>query len=101
MGEPNFWDNQDKAQQTIQQLKVLNGVLKPFEEMTAAVGDLQALAELCDEDASLEPELEGELARLENRFGDFELQTMLSGPHDASNAYLQPYEQSEGRRQDE
>ncbi len=88
MGEPNFWDNQEKAQQTIQQLKVLNGVLKPFEEMTVAVGDLQALAELCDEDASLEPELEGELARLENRFGDFELQTMLSGPHDASNAYL-------------
>src|SRR4051812_8675192 len=87
MGQPNFWDNQEKAQQTIQQLKVLNGVLKPFEEMQASVGDLQALAELCDEDPSLEPELEAELHKLEKRFGDFELKTMLSGPQDASNAY--------------
>jgi peptide chain release factor 2 len=88
MGQPGFWDNQEKAQQTIQQLKVLNGVLKPFEEMQSSVGDLQALAELCDEDPSLEPELEAELHKLEKRFGDFELQTMLSGPQDASNAYL-------------
>jgi peptide chain release factor 2 len=88
MGEPGFWDNQEKAQQTIQQLKPLNALLKPFEEMRAGVGDLQALAELSEEDASLEPELAAELDRLEKRFGDFELQTMLSGPQDASNAYL-------------
>jgi peptide chain release factor 2 len=88
MGQPSFWDNQEKAQQTIQKLKPLNALLKPFEELAASTGDLQALAELCDEDASLEDELAAELGKLERRLGDFELQAMLSGPQDASNAYL-------------
>jgi peptide chain release factor 2 len=88
MGQPNFWDNQERAQQTIQKLKPLNALLKPFEELDAAAADLQALAELCDEEASLEGELEAELGKLERRLADFELQAMLSGPQDASNAYL-------------
>jgi peptide chain release factor 2 len=88
MGEPKFWDNPDKAQQTIQKLKPLNALLKPFEEITATGADLQALAELTDEEASLEPELESELHTLETRLDDFEMRAMLSGPEDASNAYL-------------
>jgi peptide chain release factor 2 len=88
MGQSNFWDNQEKAQQTIQQLKPLNDLLKPFEELEGSVGDLNALAELSEEDAGLEGELAEELPRLEKRLDDFELRAMLSGPHDASNAYL-------------
>jgi peptide chain release factor 2 len=88
MGLPTFWDNPDKAQQTIQQLKPLNAVLNPFEDLNTAAGDLQALAELTEEDDGLEPELAAELGRIEKRLGDFELQSMLSGPQDASNAYL-------------
>jgi peptide chain release factor 2 len=88
MGQPNFWDNQEKAQQTIQQLKPLNGLLKPYEELQATAGDLQALAELTEEDDSLESELDGELHKVEKRLESFELQAMLSGPQDASNAYL-------------
>ncbi len=88
MGDPKFWDNPDRAQQTIQKLKPLNALLKPFEEITATAGDLQALAELADEEASLEPELESELHEVEKRLDDFEARAMLSGPQDASNAYL-------------
>jgi peptide chain release factor 2 len=88
MGKPTFWDNQEKARQTIQQLKPLNALLKPFEDLETTAGDLQALVELSEEDASLEAELERELHSTENRLGEFELQAMLSGPQDASNAYL-------------
>jgi peptide chain release factor 2 len=88
MGQPNFWDNPDKAQQTIGQLKPLNGLLKPFEEMTAEASNVQTLLELADEDAELEAELERELGPFEKRLADFELRAMLSGPQDASNAYL-------------
>jgi len=88
MGQPNFWDNQEKAQQVIQQLKPLNGLIKPFDEIAAAVDDLQVLAEFCEEDASHEPELAAELGKLEHRLEDFELRAMLSGTHDASNAFL-------------
>jgi len=88
MGQPSFWDNNDKAQQVIQQLKPLNALLKPYEELEATSADLQALAELSEEDPTLEGELEGELRSTERKLADFEMQAMLSGPQDASNAYL-------------
>jgi peptide chain release factor 2 len=88
MGAPGFWDNPDKARQTIQQLKPLTGLLKPYEEMQAAGGDLQALAELAEEDPGLEEELARELPRLEKRLHEFELRAILSGPQDASNAFV-------------
>lgn len=49
MGDAGFWDNQENAQKTIQLLKPLNGLLKPYEELQSATGDLQALAELSEE----------------------------------------------------
>jgi peptide chain release factor 2 len=52
------------------------------------VSDLGALAELAEEEAALDDELAGELGKVEKQLEDFELRAMLSGPHDASNAYL-------------
>jgi len=88
MGKPGFWDNPEKAQEHIAQLKPLNGLLKPYEELQTRAGDLQAMAELAEEDASIEPELEQELNPFEKKLADFELRAVLSGTHDASNAYL-------------
>ena len=88
MGQPNFWDNQEKAQQIIGQMKPLNGLLKPYEELAAAAGEIETLVELAGEDAELEAELERELSRFEKQFAAFEMRAMLSGPQDASNAFL-------------
>jgi hypothetical protein len=49
MGAPKFWDNPEKAQGVIAQLKPINGLLKPYEELASAGGDLQALGELAEE----------------------------------------------------
>lgn len=88
MGEASFWDNQDKAKKTIQELKKLNGLVKPYEEMVAGIDDLKAMAELAEEDAGLESELEGELPKAEHQFDEFEFRAMMSGPQDGSNAFL-------------
>ena len=88
MGQPGFWDNQEKAQQIIGQLKVLNALLNPFEALEESAGDLRALAELAEEDGALDQELETELGKMEKRLDDFEMQSMLSGPQDASNAFV-------------
>jgi peptide chain release factor 2 len=88
MGQPGFWDNQEKAQQIIGQLKPLNGLLKPYEELHAASEDLKVLTEMAEEDAALEAELEATIGPLEKKLGDFEFRSMLSGSQDASNAYL-------------
>src|SRR5436309_10251979 len=88
MGEPTFWDNQDKAKKTIQQLKPLNALLKPYEEIASTLGDLSTMAELAEEDEDLAGELESELPKTEARFEAFEFRAMMSGPMDASNAFL-------------
>ncbi len=88
MGQANFWDNQEKAQEIIGQLKNLNGLLNPYEDLERAAGDLKAMAELTDEDPSLEADMDKELARNEKSLGDFEMRAMLSGPEDAAGAFL-------------
>ena len=88
MGTPDFWNNQEKAQQTINALKPLNGLLKPYEEIEVANLDIGALAELCAEEVSLEVDLAAELDKADNNLAEFELRSMLNGPQDASNAYL-------------
>jgi peptide chain release factor 2 len=88
MEAPTFWDNQDKARQTIGLLKPLNGLLNPYDELTRNMGDIMALAELSEEDPSLEAELDQELAGVERRLADFALRAMLSGAQDASSAFV-------------
>lgn len=88
MGGATFWDNPEKARETIGRLKPLNAILKPFEELTSASGDLTALAELAAEDPDLVAELESELPKVEDRLSSFELQAMLDGPQDAANAFI-------------
>ena len=88
MGQPNFWDNAEKAQQVIQQVKPLNGLLNPFGDLETTVGDMQALVELCQEEESLEAELEKELANIEGKLGEFELRALFTGPADINNAFL-------------
>jgi peptide chain release factor 2 len=88
MGQQGFWDNQEKAQQTIAQTKPLNAVLKPYNELFSAAEDLKVLCELCEEDNSLEAEVEPTLQKLERQIADFEMRSMLDGAQDGSNAYL-------------
>ena len=88
MSEPNFWDNPEQAQQSIAKLKPLNGFLKPLEELEKAKEDMLVMAEFASEDPAMEQELTSSLESFEKRFNQFEFQSMLSGPEDASNAFL-------------
>src|SRR4051794_19414773 len=88
MAESSFWDNPEKARETIALVKPLNGLLNPYEALASGVEDLLALAELTDEDSSLEGEMAKELSAVEKRLAEFELQAMLAGPQDASNAFV-------------
>ena len=63
-------------------------LLNPFFALEASLEDLKALAQLCDEDASLDDELGQELTNFEKKLADFELRAMLSGPQDASHAFV-------------
>ncbi|MFM7112921.1 MAG: peptide chain release factor 2, partial [Planctomycetota bacterium] len=86
--EPTFWDNPEKAQKQISAFKPVGEILKAYEEVEKSLEDLKALEELCSEDPSLEAELGGETKKVIPLLEAFELRSMLSGPQDASNAYI-------------
>ena len=88
MGVSGFWSNAAKAQATVAELKGVNSILKPLEEALAAGRDLEALEELAREDESLEAELAPETDRLEKLVDALELASLLSGPHDSSDALV-------------
>ncbi len=67
---------------------MLNSLLKPYEELNAAAGDLTAMAELAAEDAAFEAELEPALVKAERQYEAFELQAMMSGKHDSCSAMV-------------
>lgn len=88
MGAPGFWDNQEKAQQAVGQLKALRSLIKPIGAALGAAGDLSGLIEMAEEDESLAGEVAGEINRLEAAIEDLELKALLSGPHDAEGAIM-------------
>jgi peptide chain release factor 2 len=88
MSEADFWGNAAKAQATVAELKNVNSVLKPLDEALGVSQDLEALEELAREDESIEPELSTEADRLEKLVDALELASLLSGPHDSSDALV-------------
>jgi len=88
MAGADFWSNSEKAQRTVAELKVVNSILKPLDEALAVGNDLEALTELTREDESLEADLAAETTRLETLVDALELASLLSGPHDSSDALV-------------
>ncbi len=88
MGAADFWGNQEKARETIAELKGLTAVLKPLEEALKMAGDLATLVEMAQEDDELAGEVPAELRRLEHAVEVLETKALLSGPLDPNAALL-------------
>ncbi len=90
MAAPNFWDNQETAQQTIQELKSVKAVVEPMRKLLADTGDLEAMVELLDEedDPEVRAELRSGLDSLAAEVNRVELLTLLCGPDDQRNCYF-------------
>ena len=88
MAASGFWDNQERAQEVVGQLKSLRAVVVPLQEVVRGGDDLTALLEMADEDPAVRTEVAAELKRLERLLDDLELKALLNGPHDAEGALL-------------
>jgi peptide chain release factor 2 len=90
MGEPGFWDDQEKAKLRVTALKAARGVVEALDGLAREVEDLQVLHELAVEaaDDAGEAELRGSLALAQARYDELELKTRLAGPYDAGPALL-------------
>lgn len=92
MVAPDFWDDQEKAQVLITELRRLNAVIKPVSELNTGLGDLEILiefAEMDEEEAgSSESELISTIERLRKKLEAVELQASMKNPEDAGSAYM-------------
>jgi len=88
MASPGFWDNQEKSQETVGQLKSVKAIVTPLNELISSDDDLLAMIEMAEEDESIEGEVRSEIGRLEKLLEDLELRSLLSGPHDHAGAIL-------------
>ncbi len=88
MGAADFWNFPERAQAVVGELKGLNSVIKPLEEVLRSDEELAALVEMAAEDESFVAELQGVLQNAEGRVDELEIKSLLSGPHDANPAIL-------------
>ncbi|WP_390620207.1 peptide chain release factor 2 [Blastopirellula retiformator] len=88
MAAPGFWDNQEKAQAVVGQLKSLKSILEPLDDCVTAVGDLETMFEMAEEDDSFAAEAKSEVERIEKVLDELELRALLSGPHDDCGALI-------------
>ncbi len=86
-----FWDTPDQAQTVMAEIARLKATVTPYEKAVSQMDDLEALAELLseEEDSGEEETLAEELHACTREIDALEMQTFLSGPHDAANAILE------------
>ena len=90
MSAKNFWADKESAQKTVNRLKTLKSLVSPVMELLQQVEDLQTLYELAREadDQETLNETVKQAEKIQKELERLELQTMLSGPHDAGNCYF-------------
>jgi len=88
MASPDFWTNQEKAQEVVAELKGLKTILKPLDELVKGADDLGAMIEMADQDEGLAAEVPEQVAALEKALDALEIKALLSGPMDANGAIL-------------
>jgi peptide chain release factor 2 len=88
MGEPGFWDNQEQAAKISAEHARASRKLDVFRSLEGDIDDLGALAEMAEEDSSLDRELEEQVAGVETRLAALEEQRLFSGRYDAGDAFV-------------
>ena len=90
MSAPEFWNDADKAQETMQERAAIERVLAIFTDLGRSLDDAQALIELGEEmgEAEVTDDLKAALATASSGIEKVELERMLSGPNDRNNAIV-------------
>lgn len=91
MADPQFWDNQERAQTIIDQNNAIKSVVNNYYEVAETLEEMIATYELLQEeyDDEMKNDLEQEVIGFQTKVDQFELQLLLDGEHDANNAILE------------
>ena len=90
MEAPDFWNDPEVSQNKMKNLKSLKDDVETYEKLASQFEDIETLLEMGYEenDASLIPEIEGELNEFIATYENIRMKTLLSGEYDRDNAIV-------------
>ncbi len=90
MGQEGFWDDVENANKLNQRMKVVSAKVEKYDKLMRRAEDLETLIEMAEEedDESLLEEIAAEFEGLNEAVEALQLETLLKGPYDSSNAVL-------------
>jgi peptide chain release factor 2 len=88
MGEPGFWEDQDRAAGVSAEHARASRRLSTYRELERDIEDLGPLAELAEEDPEIATELDEQVASIEGRLAQLEEQRLFSGRYDSGDALV-------------
>lgn len=83
-----FWQDQQKAQATLQKRARLSEAIEAFAGYEKSVEDLNVWFELADQGEAVDEEIKKGLAQLRQQVDEAEIRALLSGEHDQANAIV-------------
>lgn len=94
MSKPGFWDNKQKAQETVSEVSRIRNFLDPFNKVAKQIEDFSILEELAqseDDADELLADAEEQWPQIVKELDNLELISYLSNKHDRNNAFLSIY----------
>lgn len=90
MEEPGFWDQIEKSQQVMKEVKGLKDVVEEYEDLKTKFDDIETLIEMAseDEDEDLAAEAVDTMKDFEKEYERLRISTLLTGEYDKNNAIL-------------
>ena len=90
MEAPNFWDDPQRSQQMMKELKYLKDDIETYNKLEAQKEDIETLLEMGyeEEDPELIPEIQESLEEFQKEFENIRVKTLLSGEYDENNAIV-------------
>lgn len=86
----SFWDDNEKAQKTLQKSKNLKSMTEEFKNLESLYEDIEILITLAieEKDESLEAEVIDSIENLSKKLNDMKIRTLLNGQYDSNNAII-------------
>ncbi|MBR4606261.1 MAG: peptide chain release factor 2 [Lachnospiraceae bacterium] len=90
MEAPGFWDDPDRSNLKMKELKNLKDVVEECHKLSAQYDDILTLIEMGyeEDDESMIPEIRAELDEFISEYEELRISTLLSGEYDKNNAIL-------------
>lgn len=82
--KPDFWQNQDEARHTLQEIAQLQEEIEAVEKLKRALGELEEISSQTDK----QKETQRKAEEIKKELDSLELATFLSGPYDRENAIV-------------